>query len=828
MPVKSEALTAVHTAMNTKTLHSHLQFMSGGGEMGALTRATNWSQTSLGDPGQWPASLKTTLSIMLKSSFPMFLWWGPELTCFYNDAYRPSLGNNGKHPSILGMPAKDAWPEIWDTIKPLIDQVLTEGEAVYFEDRLIPIYRNGRMEDVYWTFSYSPVYDDGGVSGVLVTCVETTDKVFIKKRLEESEDRFRDLIAQWPIPMVVLKGPDHVIDIVNNAMVKRWKKPMEYLAGKRLADVFPEIGQQYIKLLDQVYTTGKSYQETDSVSFIQDPGNPHTSYVDFEYVPLLGNDGKIAGVIATVHDVTERVQARHKIENSSLHFRNLIMQSPVPKAILRGKDHIVEMANDALLKKIWKREEGEVVGKKLLEIFPELKEQSYAEILDSVYNTAEKWTENEAQLMIKGSNDTEQFYVDFEFAPLIEADKTVSGIKITAIDVTEKVLARLKIEESERKFRLLADSMPQHIWTADAQGTLNYFNRSLLDYSGLEPQQIPEGGWLQIVHPDDKQPSIAAWAKALFTGEDFLLEHRFRKYNGEYRWQLSRALPQRDEDGNIQMWVGSSTDIQEQKSFSEELEKEVNERTKELEQKNSELEQMNKELQSFAYISSHDLQEPLRKIQTFSTFLLKSEHENLTERGKEHFRRMQLAAERMQLLIDDLLAYSRTSNAERKFEQIDFSKIVDEVKDDLNEDIKKKKATIDVTESCVVNVIPFQFRQLLQNLIANALKFVSPERPPHIIISARIEKGAALNYDVPRPGNDYIHISVADNGIGFEQEYSTKIFELFQRLHGRSEYPGTGIGLAIVKKIVENHNGIITAKGAPGAGATFDIYIPAV
>lgn len=804
--------------------------MSGGGEMGALTRTTDWSRTSLGDPEQWPASLKTTLSIMLKSSFPMFLWWGPELICFYNDAYRPSLGNNGKHPSILGMPAKDAWPEIWDTIKPLIDKVLYEGVSVYFEDMLVPIYRNGRMEDVYWTFSYSPAPgDDGLTAGVLVTCTETTEKVSIKKQLEESENRFRDLVAQWPIPMVVLKGPEHVIDIVNNAMLKRWKKPAEILVGKRLADVFPDKGlQSYITLLDKVYATGKPYQETDSVSFIQDGDSPHTTYVDFEYVPLLGPDEKIAGVIATVHDVTERVEARHKIENSSLHFRNLIMQSPVPKAILRGKNHVVEMANDALLKKIWKREEDEVVGKALLEVFPELAEQSYAEILDSVYNTGERWTENEAELMIKGSNDTEQFYVDFEFAPLIEADKTISGIKITAIDVTEKVRARLKIEESEKKFRLLADSMPQHIWTADAQGTLNYFNRSLLEYSGLPQEQIPEGGWLQIVHPDDMQSSVTAWGKALLTGEDFLLEHRFRKYTGEYRWQLSRALPQRDEDGNIQMWVGSSTDIQEQKTFSEELEKEVNERTKELEQKNSELEQMNKELQSFAYISSHDLQEPLRKIQTFSTFLLKSEHDNLTDRGKEHFRRMQLAAERMQLLIDDLLAYSRTSNAEKKFEQTEFSKIVEDVKDDLNEEIVRKKATIEVTENCTVDVIPFQFRQLLQNLIANALKFVAPGRAPHITISCKREKGAALKHEALRSGNDYLHIRVADNGIGFEQEYSNKIFELFQRLHGRSEYPGTGIGLAIVKKIVENHNGIITAYGVPGEGATFDIYIPAI
>jgi len=128
-------------------------FLSGGGEMGKLIREKNWEETPVGNPQQWPQSLRTTLNILLNSKFPMFLWWGKELTCFYNDAYRPSLGINGKHPGILGKPAEDAWAEIWDIIKPLIDQVLNEGDATWSENQLIPIYRNGKIEDVYWTFS---------------------------------------------------------------------------------------------------------------------------------------------------------------------------------------------------------------------------------------------------------------------------------------------------------------------------------------------------------------------------------------------------------------------------------------------------------------------------------------------------------------------------------------------------------------------------------------------------------------------------------------------------------------------------------------------------
>jgi len=165
------------------------RFLEGGGEMGELTRTFNWSGTSIGDPVSWPQSLKTTVGIILHSKFPMFLWWGPELLCFYNDAYRPSLGIEGKHPGILGIPAKDAWSEIWNIIKPLIEQVLSGGDSTWSEDQLIPIYRNGRLEDVYWTFSYSPVSDESGnPAGVLVTCTETTAKILAMRDIQGSKD----------------------------------------------------------------------------------------------------------------------------------------------------------------------------------------------------------------------------------------------------------------------------------------------------------------------------------------------------------------------------------------------------------------------------------------------------------------------------------------------------------------------------------------------------------------------------------------------------------------------------------------------------------------
>ena len=247
----------------------------------------------------------------------------------------------------------------------------------------------------------------------------------------------------------------------------------------------------------------------------------------------------------------------------------------------------------------------------------------------------------------------------------------------------------------------------------------------------------------------------------------------------------------------------------------------------EKEKRADELSIANKELLAFTYISSHDLQEPLRKIQTFVSRIAENERANLTDKGKEFFRRIQESAKRMQTLIEDLLAFSRVNTAERIFVNTDLNVIIEEVKTELKDTIDEKHAVIEATELCPSNVIRFQFRQLMINLIGNSLKFSVPQIPPHIVITSKIGTGSQLNNEKLSPDKKYCHITVTDNGIGFEPKFHDRIFEVFQKLHDKEEYAGTGIGLAIVKKIVENHNGIITATSELGKGAQFDIYIPA-
>jgi PAS domain S-box-containing protein len=252
--------------------------------------------------------------------------------------------------------------------------------------------------------------------------------------------------------------------------------------------------------------------------------------------------------------------------------------------------------------------------------------------------------------------------------------------------------------------------------------------------------------------------------------------------------------------------------------------KELAFQNEEKEKRAAELIIANKELLAFTYISSHDLQEPLRKIQTFVTII--SESETLTENGKNNFQRMQLAASRMQQLIDDLLAFSRISKTELNFEKTELNVIVEEIKADLKDTIIEQQAVIESIGLCSANIIAFQFRQLMYNLISNALKFSKPNVLCKIQIKSKIIKGNKLNIVSLSPEKNYCHIIVKDNGIGFEPHFKERIFEVFQKLHGKEVYAGTGIGLAIVKKIIENHNGIITATSELNHGAQFDIYIP--
>jgi PAS domain S-box-containing protein len=402
---------------------------------------------------------------------------------------------------------------------------------------------------------------------------------------------------------------------------------------------------------------------------------------------------------------------------------------------------------------------------------------------------------------------------------LEESEQLVEAIKAGEVDAfaiqRDEGSEVYTLQSGDYAYRVLVEQFQEGAINVTEDGLIVYTNAYFFNLLNLPYENVVGSSIFDLIHPDSRN-----WFKRLFN--DALKG----KSKGEINLIVNaRSIPVYVSLSSLQPKLPTIGMIISDLSEKKKIEQIILDYQKDLEAKNLSLLQTNAELASFAYIASHDLQEPLRKIQTFSTRIMEKDFNNISEGGKDHFNRMQASARRMQTLIEDLLTYSRTNTLGRKFEDVDLDQLVKEVKAELKEELQQKEAVIDTTEMCHAHIIPFQFRQLLYNLISNALKFSHPSRPPQIKIKSEIVDN--LKMERLPPEKKYCHITVSDNGIGFEQEYSEKIFDLFQRLHGKAQYNGTGIGLAIVKKIVDNHHGVISAKGQLNKGATFDIYIPA-
>jgi len=293
-----------------------------------------------------------------------------------------------------------------------------------------------------------------------------------------------------------------------------------------------------------------------------------------------------------------------------------------------------------------------------------------------------------------------------------------------------------------------------------------------------------------------------------------------RGADGSFREFLTRVMPVKNANGEVVQWCGTNTDITERKMMEadlrksrDELELRVQERTAELNSYMARLEQSNQALQDFAAIASHDLQEPLRKVTAFGNMLKQKCGSSLGEQGNDYMERILKANQRMQSLLMALLEYSRLSTKTNPFVEVNLSNLIGEVLSDLEIRIAKTGGQVHVGILPVISADPTQMRQLFQNVIGNALKFHKEGEKPLVKIQSSTNK-------------QMIRIVVEDNGIGFDEQYLERIFAPFQKLHGRSEYEGTGMGLAICKKIVERHGGSITAKSTPGKGSLFVIDLP--
>lgn len=375
--------------------------------------------------------------------------------------------------------------------------------------------------------------------------------------------------------------------------------------------------------------------------------------------------------------------------------------------------------------------------------------------------------------------------------------------------------AQENLSAQMQELRSVLRSLPQIAFTMSKSGVIEYANEPWFEYSE-DSKTFPE------MHPDDKR-ECENWQHSFADGTEFSREVRIKKLQtNEFRFFLMKVVPVKVNE-TVMRWVGTLTDIHEQKRANEILEEKVTERTQELVAKNEALEFSNHELQQFAWAVSHDLQEPLRKIQMFVR-LIKDRYLDTDEKANDYIDRAIKSAERMTRLIDELLEYSRLSS-DREAVDVNLDDILGEVLADLDYASENKNATINAQKLPHITGVPGQMRQVLQNLIGNALKFVGTQAP---VIDIQCERIAEKNFDSKSSvSGDYWRITVQDNGIGFDQKYTDKIFTIFQRLNDRHAFEGTGIGLAIAKKIIEKHNGLITARSqGEGKGARFIIILP--
>jgi signal transduction histidine kinase len=296
-----------------------LEFLAGGGEMGERIRAFPWQETSLGPPAQWPQGLRTALRILLTTQHPIYIFWGPELICFYNDAYSRSLGPE-QHPSMLGQPGRTQWPLIWDVIGPQIEQVMSGRGATWHENQQLVIERHGRREDIWWTYSYGPIDEataPNGVGGVLVICSETTEVVRAEQRMAAERERFSELFRQAPSFMAVLRGPEHVFELANPAYLELVDH--REILGLSVAEALPEAKSQgYVELLDEVYASGKAFTATGAPFKRQSTGDApdETRYLDFVYQPIVDAEGAVTGIFVEGFDASDRVRADHALREA--------------------------------------------------------------------------------------------------------------------------------------------------------------------------------------------------------------------------------------------------------------------------------------------------------------------------------------------------------------------------------------------------------------------------------------------------------------------------------------------------------------------------------
>jgi PAS domain S-box-containing protein len=368
-----------------------------------------------------------------------------------------------------------------------------------------------------------------------------------------------------------------------------------------------------------------------------------------------------------------------------------------------------------------------------------------------------------------------------------------------AVDITDRKASEHAAQEAAARFRVMADTMGQKIYTTDAAGDVDYYNRAWSEFTGLPLEDLVGTGWRKVVHPEDDAETVRRWSEAVTQGQPFEMELRLRRGDGAYRWHLTRTHPVNGVNGEIIRWIGSTTDVDDQRRSREQLERMVEERTENLKASVAELE-------AFSYSISHDMRAPLRSMLGFSEILQEEYGPQLDEQANRFLQRIRTASARMDHLIQDVLSFSRVSRGDLPMESTDPLSLIRELIESYPNLRASEVGVLLPPEMPRVLANSAALTQCVSNLLSNAVKFVAPGVKPVVRISTQLANGR-------------VRIWFKDNGIGIKEEDFNRIFEIFQRVDRSHE--GTGIGLAIVKKAAERMGGSVGVDSKPGQGASF-------
>lgn len=746
--------------------------------------------------------LHTVRSVIAKLPVPCLLFWSSDALLYCNDSFAHHAARFSDKTFNEGTPAATLLPDSWPTLAPLIKKILHTNKPAPPSKGLFPFW-----EPSFDVCDLEPILDDTGQSrGVLVSFVAKESGLAIQNRLMESEKRFRALVTASS-DVVYRMSPD-------------WKE-MRQLDGRGfLTDTGspdPQWLQKYIHPKDQARVLEAIQKAIDSRTIFELEhqvlqADGAIGWTFSRAVPILNSDGQIIEWFGAASDITERHRVEQALSttrdelDSQRRLYDAITGSTPDLVYVFNLDYKFEYANKALLE-MWGRtwEQSKGLGLLALGYEPWHAEMHEREI-DEVVKTKRPIR---GEVSFPHAAFGKRIY-DYIFAPILDEAGNVKLIAGTTRDISDLTLAQDALRQSEEQFRTLTESLPQLIWTSRPDGYCDFFNRQWYAYTGSTPESSYGDGWASCIHPEHRNSLYNAWLNSLQTGTPIVFEFQLKSADGSYQWFYVIGNPIYGQDGAIRKWVGALTNIEGQKAVEGELERLVAERTKELKRSNEDLLQ-------FAHVASHDLKEPVRKIKTFVNRLMHDEATSLSDTGTVFINKIDSAAERIYRMIEGVLRYSTLTHLQEDFEKIDLNEVFRQIETDLEVVIKERGATIQYDELPEIEGAPVLIYQLFYNLVNNSLKFTRKGVPPQLTIKGQI---------TVREGKPMAQIDVADNGIGFSQTHAESIFDTFTRLNAKDHYEGTGLGLALCKKIVERHGGTITATAAKNEGAVFSVCLP--